>query len=125
MTKILVVDDEKDFSQMVKFNLEEFGKYEVVSINSAVDALSAAVRHRPDLILMDIIMPKLEGPDVYAEMKRNSDVRDIPIIFLTATVTRDEVDAQEGEIGGHRFLAKGGSIPELIRCIEEALKDAK
>ncbi len=117
--KILVIDDERGFTRMVKLNLEAAGDYEVKIQNNSLDALQTAVEFRPDVILLDVIMPDLEGPDIVCQLKNNSILKNTPVIFLTANITREEVEAQEGTIGGHAFLAKPGTIDELISCIEK------
>ena len=124
MTKkrILVVDDEAGFTEMVKLNLEATGRYEVKVENDSTRATDAAIKYRPHLILLDVIMPDAEGPDVVCHIRKNDLVKDIPIVFLTATVTKDEVNEHCGNIGGHEFLAKPVSIKEMINCIEKQIQ---
>lgn len=116
--KILIVDDEKGFSEVVKLNLESTGKYEVKIETDSRNALSAALQYRPDLILLDIIMANKEGPDVAIEIKEDHLLRETPIVFLTATVTPQEVETQGGTIGGHPFVAKPSSLNTLLESIE-------
>ncbi len=85
--RILLVDDEKGFTDMVKLNLESVGEYEVKSVNNAQSALKEALRFRPDLILLDIIMPGMEGPDVYLALKSNREIRNTPILFFSQFIT--------------------------------------
>jgi len=119
--KILIIDDEKGFTEMLKLNLESTGNYDVRVENDASLAIPTALSFRPDLILLDIIMPSMEGPDVAIEVKNNEHLQDTPIVFLTATVTKEEVDAQEGKIGGHPFVAKPSTLSVLLNSIEENL----
>ena len=119
--RILIVDDEVAFTEMVKLNLEATGNYTVKIQNDASKAIHSVLSYHPDLILLDIIMPEAEGPDVVYQIRKNEEIRDTPIIFLTATVTRDEVNAEDGKIGGHKFLAKPSTVGELIDCIERQL----
>jgi len=121
--KILIVDDENDFTTMVKLNLEATGRYDVMVENIAVNAVNAALGYKPDLILLDVIMPGTEGPDIVSNMKEHAGLRDIPIVFLTATVRKAEVEQENGEIGGHVFIAKPCSLTELIDAIENQFKD--
>jgi len=121
MKKILIIDDEKDFTQMVKLNLESTGGYKVFIENQAVNAVETIRVIEPDLILLDVIMPGREGPDILFDLKANEVYKGIPVVFLTATVTPDEVDEQEGVIGGHEFLAKPAKLQDLISCIERHL----
>jgi len=109
---------------MLKLNLEATGNYEIRIENDAAMAVSTAVAYRPDLILLDIIMPSMEGPDVAIEVKNNEFLQDVPIVFLTATVTKEEVDSQDGKIGGHPFVAKPSSLSVLLNSIEQNLLKA-
>ena len=120
--KILIIDDEIGFTEVAKLNLEETGNYEVRIENRGSQGFAAAKEFKPDLILLDIIMPDMDGGQVANQMKDDSSVKDIPIIFLTAAVTGTEVDSHGGLIGGHPFLAKPGSIEELIASIEKQLE---
>lgn len=120
--RILIVDDEPGFTEMVKLNLEATGRYNVRTENDSEKALSAALEYLPDIILLDIIMPGREGPDIVAEIRKHNIIKQIPIVFLTATVTRDEVKAESGNIGGHEFLAKPTTVKELIDCIDHHLR---
>lgn len=119
--RILIVDDEKGFTEMVKLNLEATGYYEVVIENKSAKAVHTIRQWVPDLVLLDVIMPEFEGPDVLNEIRSHADIRNIPVIFLTATVTPDEVREQSGKIGGHVFLAKPTNLVDLIKCIEREI----
>ena len=117
--KILIVDDEKGFSEMVKLNLESTNKYVVkIEIDSS-NALLAARKYLPDLILLDVIMDKMEGPDVASAIKKDPTLKGIPTVFLTATVTEKEVVAGNGMIGGHPFVAKPSNLETLLDVIEK------
>ena len=119
--KILIIDDEQGFTEIVKFNLEATGEYEVRVENKGANALNAANDYHPNLILLDVIMPDEEGPDVLYKLRSDPILYNTPIIFLTATIRKDEVTDQEGTIGGHPFLAKPTTVRELIECIEKQL----
>jgi len=117
--KILIIDDEKGFSELVKLNLESTDKYIVDIETDSSNALTAIRRYQPDLILLDVIMAKKEGPDVLDEIRKDSDLKEIPVVFLTATVTQEEVDEGGGVIGGHSFVAKPSSLETLLEAIEK------
>ena len=119
--KILIVDDEEGFTQLVKFNLEETGNYEVRVENKGSQAFAAVQEYRPDLILLDIIMPDMDGTEVINRIKEDANIKDTPVVFITAAVTDGEVSSRGGFIGGHPFIAKPGSVDELIACIEKTL----
>lgn len=120
-TKILIIDDESLFTEMVKLNLEETGRFEVKIENDPRLAIQSALSFLPDLILLDIIMPDIEGPDVMAMFREEPLLRNVPIIFLTATIRKDEAQEGDGLIGGHLFLAKPCSVEDLISAIESQL----
>lgn len=120
--KILVIDDEVSFARMVKMNLEKTGAFEVRVENKATYALAAAREFRPDLILLDVIMPSMDGGDVANQIKRDRHLRDTPIVFLTATVSRHEAGDVGLNSGGELFLAKPISVEALIQCINERIR---
>ena len=117
--KILIIDDEQSFSEMVKLNLESTNKYEVELEIDSRNALSSVRKYRPDLILLDVIMAHMEGPDVARVISEDSALKEIPTIFLTATVTQKEVDEGGGMIGGHPFVAKPSSLETLLDAIDK------
>ena len=120
MTKkrILVIDDEVSLTQMVKLNLEAAGDYEVEIENEGASAIETAKRFKPDLIFLDLIMPDIEGSDVARHLKTDPKLKDVPIVFFTATITSEEMKKSGGVVGGQTFLAKPVSLKGLIECIE-------
>ena len=117
--RILMVDDEQDFTRMVKLNLEETGDYAVMVENNSNNVFMAAKEFKPDLILLDVMMPGMDGGDVASELKSDNTLKDIPIVFLTAILKEDEIDSSDGFIGGHPFITKPVSVKDLIKCIEK------
>lgn len=117
--KILIIDDEQGFSEMVKVNLESTNKFEVKLESDSRNALSVVRKYLPDLILLDVIMAHMEGPDVARVISEDASLKDIPTIFLTATVTQQEVDEGNGMIGGHPFVAKPSSLETLLDSIDK------
>ena len=119
--RILIVDDEISFTRLLKLNLEQTGQYEVRVENWAEEALKAAKTFKPDLIMLDIIMPRIFGGDVAAGIRADADLKAIPIIFLSAAVRKQRVDEHGGILGGYPYLAKPASIDEVLECIEKSL----
>jgi DNA-binding response OmpR family regulator len=119
--KILLIDDEATLTKMVKLNLERAGDFEVFTENSGPAAISTIRRCQPDLIFLDIMMPKKSGDDVAQEMRQDKDLATIPIVFLTAMVSKDETGVLGSLIGGNRFLAKPVKTDELLDIISEIL----
>jgi len=116
--KILIVDDERGFSEMVKLNLESTNRFDVKIEVDSSNAVFTARQYLPDLILLDVIMAKMEGPDVAGAIRMDPILKEIPTIFLTATVTEKEVDEGNGIIGGHPFVAKPSSLETLLDAID-------
>jgi CheY-like chemotaxis protein len=107
---------------MVKLNLEKTGEFDVREENRAAGALAAAREFKPDLIILDVIMPTMDGGDVANMIKNDRQLRGTPIIFLTATVSRREAGPDGLTSGGERFLAKPISLENLIHCIRENIR---
>jgi len=116
--KLLLIDDEEDFCFFVKLNLEKTGKYEVLTTTSGVNGVIMASRERPDLVLLDIIMPEMGGGQVAELLLENPKTRDIPVMFITAIASRREVQSQEGIIGGRNFIAKPVTPDELMAKLD-------
>ncbi len=119
--RILAVDDEPNATRKLKLNLESTGDYEVLGENEAVNALAAARTFRPDLILLDVMMPDMDGTDVAARLYEDPVLRDTPVIFLTGIVCNEETGGHEMVRGGETFLAKPVNTEALIKCIERTL----
>ena len=122
-SRVLIVDDDADSTHLVKILLEKTGNYVVLEENDPDQAHQSARNFGPDAILLDIMMPKTDGGDVAAQIEGDPELRNTPIIFLTALVTEPETKAGL-RIEGHRSLAKPINIPELIEQIEESLRRA-
>jgi CheY-like chemotaxis protein len=119
MKRILVVDDDIAFTRLLKLNLEQAGEYNVRVENWAEDALAAAHEFRPDLVLLDILMPRQFGGNVAASFRADPELKQTPIVFLTATVRKATVHLHGGDISGYPFLAKPVTVEEVIACIEQ------
>ena len=118
--RILIVDDDANSTHLVKILLERSGPYVVLEENDPTRADQTAHNFKPDVILLDIVMPKMDGGELATQIEADRELRDTPIIFLTALVTHGE--AKSGlHIQGHPLVAKPISIPELIEAIEKHL----
>ena len=121
--KILVVDDERNITAFLKTYLEDTGRYEVRTENTGEGALQAALRFKPDLMLLDIMMKDMSGDELAEKFRADPVFFRIPIIFLTGIVTKEEVQANGGKIGGFPYLAKPiVDIRELTECIEANIR---
>lgn len=122
--KVLLVDDEPAFTRVMRNYLQDTGRFSVRMENDSKKAVAAAREFRPDLILLDVIMPDVDGGEIAAQLKADPRLSDIAIIFLTAAVSKDDVTRQGEVIGGHTFLPKPVDAEELIACIERKLRSA-
>jgi CheY-like chemotaxis protein len=117
--KVLLVDDEKSFTNLLKLNLEQTGNYEVAVTNWGEDALKNAREFKPDIMLLDIIMPRMPGGNVVAEFEADPEMKNLPIVFLTAAVQRSRLEEMDGIISGRPCLAKPASLEEIVAMIEK------
>src|ERR1039458_4412484 len=120
--RILVVDDEPEITLMLKLNLEQTGRYEVRTENLGRKAIEAAREFRPDLIILDVVMPGMLGSEIAAQLEADPELRAIKFVFLTAMVSKEEAQRSYGEIGGHTFIAKPISADDLCQVIDDQLR---
>jgi two-component system OmpR family response regulator len=116
--RILVVDDKPSDTQLVKLCLEQTNDYVVREENNAKEAMSAAEQFQPHLILLDVRMPGLDGGELAASFQSNPKLNGVPIVFLTALVTRKEVAEGTGRVGNYPLLAKPLILSELVDCVK-------
>lgn len=121
MKKILLVDDEEDFCYFTKANLEATGDFDVSVCCDSTEATNMAKRQKPDIILLDIVMPGLSGIEIVEELKHNNITRNIPTIFLTALVSEAETKSSQSFIGGRYFISKPVEIRRLEFLINRLL----
>lgn len=120
--RILVVDDEVGFTKLLKMNLEKTKQYEVLVENESTNALNAAHGFLPDLVLLDIVMPGLDGGDVAAQFQDDHMLCNIPVIMMTALVSQEETSQDAvAQAGAMNVLPKPVNMEVLLRCLEEAL----
>lgn len=117
--RILVVDDEQDFLHFIKLNLEKTGRFQIDAFTSPAEAVKWLDMIKPDLALLDIKMPEMDGCDIAFRLKSSEETRDVPVVFLTALLSREE------ELAGintrHTFIAKPVSPAALIERIDSIL----
>jgi CheY-like chemotaxis protein len=121
-SKIMVIDDEEAICIIVKLYLERTGKYDVISALTGEEGIRLAEEEGPDLILLDIYMPEMSGPEVLDRLSLNPATEAIPVVFLTGVVTSEDVEAGKGLIGGRRFIAKPITSKNLDAAIRSILK---
>jgi len=124
--KILLIDDEKDFCFFTGKNLEQTGEFEVMTAARGKEGIDLAREKKPDLILLDINMPSVSGPEVAEILFNDPKTKGIPVIFLTAVVTKKEIGIKSiSEIGGRNFIAKPVDTETLSSCIKDVLRKNK
>ena len=119
MAKILIAEDERDIRDLVAFTLR-FAGHEVFAASNGQEALEMAPQVTPDLILMDVRMPRMTGYEACKAMKANPDLKDIPVVFLTARGQESEV--QQGlDAGAEEYLLKPFAPDHLTSRIKAIL----
>jgi two-component system alkaline phosphatase synthesis response regulator PhoP len=118
--KILVADDEPDVLFMTAFSLRTVGGFEVIEARNGLEALEKAQREQPDLIILDIKMPRMNGYEACRRLKEIESLRDVPVIFLSAKGQRQEIE--EGlSVGAAEYILKPFAPEELIAKVTEVL----
>lgn len=117
--KVLLVDDERSFTNLLQLNLEQTGRYEVRVVNVPEDALPTAQEFIPDIVLLDIIMPRMPGGNVVAQFEADPVLKETPIVFLTAAVRRSRVEEMDGMVSGIPCLPKPASLEDILAMIEK------
>ncbi|MBX9135839.1 MULTISPECIES: response regulator transcription factor [unclassified Clostridium] len=118
--KILVVDDEEHIAELISYNLSSNG-YKVITANNGIDAVKVAIEEKPSLILLDLMIPGKDGYDVCKEVRSNNEIRNTPIIMLTAK--SEELDKILGlELGADDYITKPFSVRELLARVKAVLR---
>jgi two-component system alkaline phosphatase synthesis response regulator PhoP len=117
---ILVVDDERDLLDLIEYNLKKEG-FKVLKAENGEEGISKAKEHRPDLILLDIMMPKMDGLEAVEIMRKDDDLKKTPIILLTArSDEKTEIDGLNK--GGDDYITKPISTTKLVSRIKAVLR---
>lgn len=116
--KVLIVDDEKDVLTVLEKRLSLAG-YSVISADNGADALTLAKTHRPDLVILDIMMPGMDGGQTAYALSETPETKNIPVIFLTCLLRKEEQDKTSSVISGKYFIAKPYNPDELLKEIKK------
>jgi len=119
--KVLVIDDNKELCQVLKEYLEKTGRFEVPVFTSAKAGIKYAKARKADIILLDLMMPEMDGTQAAEQLLEDDNTSEIPIIFITAAIKKSEVEERYGYIQGHPILAKPILPGEIIKKIESIL----
>ncbi|MFC1631506.1 PleD family two-component system response regulator [Candidatus Omnitrophota bacterium] len=119
--RVLIVDDEADFLKILRLNLEQEEKYEIITYTSAVDIVSKVHDFKPDVILLDLLMPVVSGLDACLQLNKDPVGQKIPIIILSA-LDKDKDQLKAYKVGVVDYLVKPIEKNDLIARIDKALK---
>ncbi|MCS6908107.1 MAG: response regulator [Anaerolineales bacterium] len=119
MAKILVAEDERDIRELIAFTLQ-FAGHEVITTSNGEEALQAVRTQRPQLVLLDVRMPRMDGYEVCKEIKTDPQTKTIPVIFLSAKGQESEIRSGL-EAGAEQYLLKPFSPDQLIEQVNKVL----
>lgn len=120
MAKILIAEDERDIRELVSFSLRHLG-HEVITTVDGETALEKVYAERPDLVLLDVRMPRLDGYEVCRRIKEDQTLRKIPVAFLSAKGQDAEVE-QGMKAGAEAYILKPFSLDELLAKVNQLLQ---
>ena len=116
--KILIVDDDPDYSQLLEINLKKKG-FQVTCASNGEEGLEQIGKEKPELVILDIKMPKMDGYTFVRQLKKNPQTKDITLVVLTAYEPMKDMFKLEGVSG---FFLKSGSMKDLLTMVEKNLR---
>ena len=124
LTRVLIIDDDMAAARLLELALERNGPYQVRAVNQPTRACEIARAFQPHIILLDVVMPEIDGGEVASRLRAQPDLKHIPIIFLTSLIGGQ--DTNEGTMlsGGYPFLPKPANMTKVIEMIEKSLRAA-
>jgi len=122
MRKILIIDDEENFCYFMKKNLELSGEYEVYTASSGDDGIKKALEIKPDVILLDIMMPDKNGFDVTMELKNKKETKFIPVVFISGVINKDA--GQNDNLGKGFYISKTNDVDKILAILDTAIDSA-
>ncbi len=123
LNKICYVEDDEDIQRIVRMSLERIGKMRVEIVGDPAAAIDVILAFQPDLVLLDWMMPVIDGPTLFKQMRERPELRDVPVVFITAKASQRELDELR-KMGAAGVLSKPFSpkdLPEQLRTIWRAL----
>jgi len=125
LQKILYVEDDEDIQRIVRMSLERIGKLSVEIVGNSMNAIEAMKAYQPDLVMLDWMMPEMDGPTLFRMMKEDSDVADLPVVFITAKASSRELE-ELIRMGAKGTISKPFSpkdLPDQLRALWDTLPD--
>ncbi len=120
--RLLIIDDEPHLTALIRAAFTATGRYLIKEENRSLRALHAARHFHPDLILLDMMMPELDGSEVAQQLRDDPALQDVPIVFVTS-LAANGVIGSVGYLSGYSFVAKPFQISDLINCVDQMLGD--
>ena len=124
MAKLFLIDDDRDLANLTRTALVKKG-YEVLVFHEADRAIEQAKKQKPDLILMDVMLPLVSGGEAVKRLKKDPNLEDIPVVFLTALISSEEKSLEETGINidglNYKTLGKPYEIEQLLKLIKDVL----
>ncbi len=118
--KVLVVDNEKNILDMMSKFLSREG-FEVLTATNGINAIDLAKKSAPDLIILDVMMPGMDGGDIAANLLENEKTSYIPVIFLTGAISEEEAMKQSSKFPNRTYISKAGDIRKLMKIVRQIL----
>jgi len=122
--RILIAEDERDIRELIVFTLREVAGFDVHEAINGIDVLEKAPQVMPDLVLMDVRMPKMNGYEACEKMKQDPALRDIPVVFLSAKGQESEIKTGL-KMGAEAYILKPFSPDELIGQVQMIMKQVQ
>ena len=119
LNRICYVEDDEDIQRIVRMSLERIGKMSVQVVSDPLSAIESIKAFKPELVMLDWMMPGMDGPTLYRKMKEVPEVRDLPVVFITAKASQKELDELRG-LGAAGTISKPFSpkdLPEQLKAI--------
>lgn len=123
LKKITYIEDEPDIQRIAKICLEKFGGYEVSIFSNATEALEGIVESGPDLILLDIMLPGMDGKELFGKLKELDSIKNTPIVFITAKSNYVKDPSELVELGASGVLEKPFDPVSLTQSMEKFWRD--
>lgn len=121
MAKILIAEDERDIRELIEFTLTAYAGHTVFKASNGAEAVEMAPQVMPDLIMMDVRMPRMTGYEACREIKKNASLKDIPVVFLSAKGQESEIDIGL-EAGAYDYILKPFAPDQLATRVGEILQ---
>jgi DNA-binding response OmpR family regulator len=121
--KVLLIDDEEEFCKALKLGLELTKEFDVLTATTGTAGLDLARKTKPDVILLDIVMPDVTGTEVAERLREEGATRHIPIMFLTALLRKDEEQKVDRSPGEYRIVAKPVDLDYLVAQIGNMVRE--